>query len=128
MGPLDSLSISATLPSELDANERMALRDSQKLCGSKEERPEADEHGVVEECSVDPNPKIYLRVGTFSIGAVDYIGLSSFSSYPFSSKYLKNSKRADKKTFEKERGDEIYHNPPLNVDEEIKGLLRSIID
>ena len=127
-GPFDSLSISAVLPSELDANERMALRNSQKLCDSKEEWLDADEYGIVEECSVDPNPRIYLRVGTFSIGAVDYIGLSSFSSHPFSSKYLKNSKRVNKKTFEKEKGNEIYHNPLLNVDKEISAFLQSIID
>ena len=126
-GPFDSLSISATPPSELDANERMALRNSQKLCDSKEEWLEADEYGIVEECSVDPNPRICLRVGTFSIGAVDHIGISSFSSCPFSSKHLKNSKRLNKKTLEKEKGNEIYHNPLLNVGEETKESLRSII-
>ena len=127
-GPLDSLSTSAAPPSELDANGRMALRDSQRLCDSKEEWLEADEHGVVEECSVDPNPRTCLRAGAFSIGAVDHIGPSSFSSHPLSSKCLKSSRRVSKKTFEKEKGDEIYHNPPLNVDKEIRASLQSIID
>lgn len=124
----------AVLPTKLNSDIQNEIRDSKSLKDDLEDWLDDEEAGIITKCDATyGKPIIYLKMIDYSIDTIDYVGISSFSSYSFSENYLNEAKIINiinKKTLHWEDFGGEYSNPLLNKkkkNKEIEKHLASVL-